>query len=127
MKLHLSPPSGTPLVTAIGNGFVEVNRVRYLHSILVTTEAVQAWAVPDLMALTRDTLQHLVAARPELILLGTGAQHRFPAPAVYQDLINAGIGVEIMQTDAACRTFNYLASEGRRVVAALIIEAVNPA
>ncbi len=60
--------------------------------------------------------------RPEIVLLGCGARFRFPSPAVLAPLYGAGIGVEVMDTRAACRTYNILLSEGRRVVAALIVD-----
>lgn len=127
MKLHITTTPGIYLVTALGAGFVEINRARHTHSIILAPDTVRPWTVTRLETLTPTDLAELVTERPELVLIGTGAQHRFPSPAVYQVLINAGIGVEIMHTDAACRSYNFLANEGRRVVAALIIEAVSPA
>ena len=63
----------------------------------------------------------LVGHKPEVVLLGTGARLRFPPAAVLAPLTRAGIGVEVMDTAAACRTYNILAGDGRRVVAALLM------
>lgn len=122
MKLHLNSARGIHLVTARGKDFIEVNRTRHTTSLLLMADGARPWAVSDIAALSRESVTELVALRPELVLIGTGERHRFPAPDSYRDLIEAGIGVEIMSTDAACRTYNFLASEGRQVLAALIIE-----
>jgi len=122
MKLHLNTAHGIHLITARGPGFIEVNRTRYMTSLLLMADSVQPWAISDLASLTRESVAEWVALRPELVLFGTGEQHRFPPPERYRDLLEAGIGVEIMSTDAACRTYNFLAGEDRRVLAALIVE-----
>ncbi len=122
MKLHLTPAHGIHLITARGTGFIEVNRVRHTTSLLLMADSVRAWAISDIASLTREAVAELVALRPELVLIGSGERHQFPAPDSYRGLLEAGIGVEIMSTDAACRTYNFLASEGRQVLAALIIE-----
>lgn len=124
MKLHLNLARGIHLITARGRGFIEVNRTHYATSLLLMADSVRPWGVSDIAHLTRESITELVALRPELVLIGSGERHQFPAPGSYQDLIEAGIGVEIMSTDAACRTYNFLASEGRQVLAALIVERV---
>jgi uncharacterized protein len=111
MKLHLSAAPGLNLIAAYGEDFVRVAEARYQGSLII---------LPD--ALLPGHLAVLLDLRPELILLGTGARHRFPNPALLAGLIGAGIGLEAMATGAACRTYNILAAEGRRVAAALIIE-----
>ncbi|MCP4126357.1 MAG: hypothetical protein GY753_04760, partial [Gammaproteobacteria bacterium] len=58
---------------------------------------------------------------PQLVILGTGEEQQFPQPALYALLLNQGVGVEVMTTPAACRTYNILVSEGRRVAAALLL------
>ena len=69
------------------------------------------------------TVLSLAAAGPELVVFGSGARLRFPQAAWIRPLIEAGIGIETMDTAAACRTYNILAGEGRRVIAALLLEA----
>jgi len=126
MKLHLNTAHGIHLITARGTGFIEVDRNRYATSLLLTADSVQPWTIGDIAALTRESIAELVALRPELVLIGTGQRHQFPAPDSYLNLLEAGIGVEIMSTDAACRTYNFLVGEDRKVLAALIVETAAP-
>ena len=84
------------------------------------TGEVRDWGALSAETLTDEHLRSLLAQRPELVIYGSGARLRFlPAP-VFRPLIDAGVGMETMDTAAACRTYNILASEGRRVVAALL-------
>ena len=81
------------------------------------------WAAPATAdALEPDHLQPLLALGPELVVLGTGARQAFPSPAVMAACLTRGIGIEVMDNAAAARTYNVLAGEGRRVVAALLLE-----
>lgn len=123
MKLHLSHTPGLQTVTAFGEGFVSVNGQRHETSLVILPDRLLAdWAVAGFSQLAAEHFAGLAALAPELVLLGTGARQSFPHPSLYADLIRAGIGIEIMNTGAACRTYNILAAEGRRVAAALIIE-----
>jgi len=123
MKLHLSTATGVRLITAYGDGYVEVDACRYEASLVVLPDRVITdWSVPAFAALTNRHLGDLVEHRPEIVLLGTGRRHRFPAPALLADLIMHDIGLEVMDTQAACRTYNILVAEGRRVAAALILD-----
>jgi len=88
----------------------------------VTPDAIATgWAPEGFAALTESDFAGLLAHRPELVLLGTGATQRFPHPRLLRALSEARVGVEVMDTRAACRTFNILIAEDRRAVAALII------
>ena len=121
MKLHLDNDASRNTITAYGPGWIEVNRQRHPNALLVRPEGeVIAWAVTDLAALQKEHLEALAAMKPELVLLGTGARQRFPHPAMLAALAHARIGIEVMDTGAACRTYNILMSEGRQVLAALI-------
>lgn len=89
----------------------------------MTTEQLFAdWPVDSLDALSSDHLAQIADLGIDVLLLGTGRRQRFPHPSVTSGLASRGIGVEIMDTAAACRTFNVLISEGRAVAAALIID-----
>ena len=122
MKLHLAKIGAQNQFTGYGGGYVEVNKQRYERSIVVTPEAIHdSWSVASLDALSPEALNFLLALKPEILLLGTGATHRFPAPAALREFARAQIGVESMDTAAACRTFNILMAEGRNVVAAVIV------
>lgn len=123
MKLHLSTAPGAQLITGYGSGYVTVNGRRYEASLIVLPDRViVGWAVRAFGDLDVRHLRELLPHRPEIVLLGTGARQRFPAPAMLTDLTLSDVGVEVMDTQAACRTYNILVAEGRRVAAALIIE-----
>ncbi len=124
MKLHADALTSLNTVTAYGPGFVEINQVRHHgHLILVPDQAVTAWSVADFESLRAEDFDALVELHPEVVLLGTGARQRFPHPRLTRRLVEARIGVEVMDTAAACRTYNILMNEGRRVVAVVLQEA----
>lgn len=106
--------------TGYGDGYVLVNGERYARSLLVTPERVLDWAPGSFAELAEAHFAQIAAWGPEVVLLGTGARLRFPAPALSAPLARAGVGLEVMDVQAACRTYNILAAEDRRVVAALL-------
>jgi len=115
--------AGKNAVTGYGEGWIEVNRARHRASLVVSADRlVTDWPATSVEALAPDHLAAIVEMRPEIVLLGSGAAFRFPEPALLAPLYKAGIGVEIMDTPAACRTYNILMGEGRNVVAALIVD-----
>ena len=110
------------MFTGYGEGYVEVNRTRHASSIVVSAERVVTdWPAQSLEALGADHFAAILELKPEILLLGTGATFWFPEPARLAPLYKAGFGVEVMDTPAACRTYNILLGEGRNVVAALIV------
>jgi uncharacterized protein len=122
MKLHLSRTEGAHQITGYGPDYVAVNGVRYEGSLVVTADTILTdWAVDCFADLSDRHVARLVELQPELVLLGTGTRTRFPSTPVLRPLIDARIGYEIMDTGAACRTFGVLNSEGRRVLAALLL------
>jgi uncharacterized protein len=122
MKLHQDIPSGFNRFTGYGEGYVMVNGERFASSLIVMPESpVMAWGVDDFSQLEPDHFSMLLDSSPEIVLLGTGQRQRFPHPKLYRSLIDAGIGVEVMDKDAACRTYNILMGEGRLVAAAIIL------
>jgi len=122
MKLHLTQPEGQNLITSYGDGYIEINRKRYEHSLIVTPDNIIGdWNVKDFDSLSTEHFEKLTALKPEVVLLGTGAKHRFIHPKLTRALTDAGVSVECMDTAAACRTYNILMSEGRQVATALII------
>ena len=121
MKFHLSTPSGN-VVTGQGQGWVRVGTVEKHASFVLTPDAViDGFAAGGFDALTEADFAALLEHAPEIVLLGSGATLRFPHPRLTRALAEAGVGLEVMDTPAACRTFNILAAEGRKVVAALMI------
>ena len=124
MKLHADPLTTLNTVTAYGPGFIEINNVRHDTSLRLTPdEAPAEWGIGGFDALGARDFDILLAARPEIVLLGTGARQRFPHPRLYASLSRARVGVEVMDTRAACRTYNILVAEGRRVLAALLLDS----
>jgi uncharacterized protein len=122
LKLHLANLGDTKLFTAHGAGHVMVNGERFDRSIVVLAEEVRSdWAVAGFDALAETHFAYFVALKPDVLLLGTGATQRFPHPRLYRALTEARIGVECMDTPAACRTYNILVAEGRRVIAAILL------
>jgi uncharacterized protein len=123
MKLYADSRSTFHVVTALGPGFVAVDAQRYQRSLLLQPDRIDAaWGPDDIAALTAEHLAPLAAIGCDVLLLGTGERQRFPGPAVLRPLIDARVPVEVMDTPAACRTYNILVAEGRSVAAALIIE-----
>jgi uncharacterized protein len=121
MKLHLSG-TAPMLVTATGPGFIRVNADVHRANLVLVPEAVQEGFAPaGFDALGEADFAALLAHQPEIVLFGTGATQRFVHPRMARALVEAQVGLETMDTPAACRTFNILAGEGRRVVAALIL------
>ena len=122
MKFHLQTPAAN-LIAALGADWVRIGETEYRQNLIVTPDAVVAgWAPAGFAALTEADFAALLEHRPELVLLGTGAAQRFPHPRLTHALAQARIGIEVMDTRAACRTFNILIAEDRRVVAALMFE-----
>jgi len=120
VKLHATRPSGVNTITGYGEGYVMVNGERHSASIVVLPERLEQWAVTGFDALTTDDFEFLKKLGAEIVLLGTGARQRFPHPRLTAALAKAGIGVEVMDLQAACRTYNILVAEERKVAAALL-------
>jgi uncharacterized protein len=122
VKIAQERNEGKNAFTGYGEGYVEVNRTRHHTSLVVSAERlVTDWPAESIESLTADHLAAIVEMHPEIVLLGTGEAFRFPEPAMLAPLYKAGIGVEVMDTHAACRTYNILMGEGRNVVAALVV------
>jgi len=124
MKLLADHAEGVNIINAYTADSVSVNGQVYRGSILVPpTSLVSAWPAASLADLTEAHFESIAQARPELVVFGSGQQLRFPRPALLRALMAARIGIETMDTAAACRTYNILVGEGRQVMAALIVHA----
>jgi uncharacterized protein len=122
MKFQPDRPEGPNVIHAATRSSVSISGVPYTSSVIVPSDApLQPWSATRLSELTAEHMAEIVPLQPELVILGSGPQLRFAHPSVLRPLIDARIGVETMDTVAACRTYNILVSEGRRVVAALLI------
>ena len=123
MKLHAERIEGTNAIARHGPDGVLVNGVQHTRSVVVPwTGLVTAWPVTRFEDLAADHFKALAEHAPELVIFGSGARLRFPPAGLLRPLIERRIGVETMDTAAACRTYNVLLSEGRTVVAALLFE-----
>jgi uncharacterized protein len=122
LKLHQTPAAGRNAFTGYGEGYVLVNGERHEGSVLVLPEGpVKPWDVARPADLDLARMEALAALDVEVLLLGTGSRLQFPPPALLLPLARARIGAEVMDTPAACRTYNILMGEGRRVAAALML------
>lgn len=122
MKLHLQNSGTANSIRAYTPGEVRINEERYVRSLIVTpTQLMPDWGPANFAALATEHFEAIARLQPELVLLGTGARLSFPRPALTLALMQAGIGIEVMDTAAACRTYNILMGEGRTVAAALIL------
>lgn len=110
------------VVTAYDDGSVTVNGKPFTQSLIIaTTKLHENWSVSSIERLQSIHIEQVLSFNPELIIIGTGSRLIFPAIEVYAPIIQRGIGVDFMDTGAACRTYNILMSEGRDVVAGLIL------
>jgi uncharacterized protein len=124
LKLHADPPTTLNTVTAYGPGFIEINSVRYTVAVRLSPDQPPTeWNVTSFDALRAEDFAALLDERPEVVLLGTGARQRFPHPRLSASLAHAHVGFEVMDTQAACRTYNILVAEGRRVLAVLLLDS----
>ncbi len=103
-------------------GEIIIAETRYRESlILMPDRVITEWSPASVSDLTLEDFQTLAELAPEIVLLGTGRTQRFPHPSLIQPLMQQRIGCEVMDTAAACRTYNILMAEGRRVAAALLM------
>ncbi len=122
MKFAQADSSDGVLIHGYEEGAILIGGNRYRNSLLLMPrQIIQEWPVGSAVELEPVHFEPVLALEPELIVLGTGVSQVFPRPETYAAIMGAGIGIEIMDTGAACRTYNILMSEGRLVAAALII------
>jgi len=123
MKLHASDTKKYQTVTGYDDTGVEINAQRYNYSLIVLPETEpRAWNVASFDAITAEHFDIIGADSPDVVILGTGARQRFIHPRLTAALTMRRIGVECMDSQAACRTYNILMGEGRKVTLALVID-----
>jgi uncharacterized protein len=123
MKIEQTLNEGNNAFTGYGDGYVEVGGKRHASSLVVSAKSLtEGWAGGSIEQLTEAHFRMLAEMAPEIVLLGSGKAFAFPDPSLLAPLHTAGIGVEVMDTRAACRTYNLLLGEGRNVIAALIVD-----
>jgi uncharacterized protein len=122
MKLHVTTTQQYQTITGYDDDWIEINAIRFDDSLIVLPEiAPMVWPVKSFEALQASELEAIAAHAPDLLILGTGAKQRFAHPRLLNGLLTQGIGVECMDNQAACRTYNILMTEGRKVALALIM------
>lgn len=122
MKLSLDAPQRTNLIRAYAPGELRVGETVYRSNLVLTAATLlEGWRPATIDDLQPGDLDAILALQPEVILIGTGARQQFPDRAALSVLHAARVGFEIMDTRAACRTYNVLVAEGRAVAAALMI------
>lgn len=122
MKFAEDDPSEGYFITAYAEKSIEINGRKFESSLVIAPDLVDAdWSPTSIETLQCEHFTSIIKLKPELVLLGTGLKLTFPAIETYAELIKLGVGVEVMDTGAACRTYNILMGEGRRVIAGLIL------
>jgi uncharacterized protein len=120
VKLHAPAPSAFNTFTGYGDGFAMVNGQRHEQNMVVMPEKILPWAAASFDALKDEDFLVFLELDLEILLLGTGPKQRFPHPRLTRALAAKRIGVEAMDMHAACRTYNILMAEERRVAAAIL-------
>lgn len=127
MKLHASTTKQYQTVTGYDDRGVEINAERFEFSLIVMPEtAPRPWNAPSFESLTAAHFEQIEEDTPDVVILGTGERQRFVHPRLIASLAARHIGVESMDSKAACRTYNVLMGEGRKVTLALIIDSAKP-
>lgn len=122
MKLHHNSQEGINIIKAYSENSVTINEETFTSSIIVqATSMDREWPIQKIDELDSEAIRELAKLDTEIILLGTGSQQRFPDRRLFVPLYDKSIGIEVMDTQAACRTYNILLEEGRAVTAALLI------
>ncbi|MDG4551033.1 MAG: Mth938-like domain-containing protein [Candidatus Contendobacter sp.] len=122
MRFSLDSDLNRYSITGYGPDWVRVNQQEFRRSVIVTPERlVSDWPPRTFGDLVEAHFAAIADLEPEIVLLGTGGRQRFPRPSLTRPLLERGVGVEIMDTAAACRTYNIVMLEGRRVAAALLL------
>ncbi len=123
MKLDLETNSGTNSVQAYSNQSIKIAGQWYSNSLLLTVNRIfDNWQANPVTGLKLDDFSLLLSQKPEVLILGSGQKIQFPPKPLYVELASLGIGLEVMDTEAACRTFNILLSEDRKVAAAIVLK-----
>jgi uncharacterized protein len=121
LKLHLTKIADANVFTGYGAGYVMINQQRHERNLVVLRDRlVTDWQPASFDELNAEHFAALLEFQPEIVLLGTGERLRFPRPELTRALYEAHIGIEVMDIQAACRTYNFLAAEERKVAAALL-------
>jgi len=124
MQLHEDKLDDLNVITGYGDDHVLINGTPLTGNVIVLPHSTRSgWAPNGFDGLTSDDIVPLAELGTDIVIIGTGQRQRFPAPAILRPLIDARIGMEIMDVAAACRTYNILVGENRNVAVALMFDA----
>ena len=127
MKFTQQPTSGINLIRRYGADFVTIGEEDIRVSCIVTAATLtRDWPPRTIEELTVEHLSPLFELAPEVVVLATGSRQKFPRAALRAEFATRRIGLEVMEIGAACRTFNVLVSEERRVLAAILLSSTGP-
>jgi uncharacterized protein len=122
LALHPDPVSNQNMFTGHGAGYVAINGRPFRQPVVVMAGQVRTdWPATEFAMLEVRHFEYFLELKPEVLLFGTGAEQQFARPDLYKMLIKARIGIEFMNTPAACRTYNILVAEDRHVIAAVLL------
>jgi uncharacterized protein len=121
MELNLDSGEGQYHIRGYDIDFIQINDEKITHSIIIMPNKLITWPPQSLVELNATHFLPLFDLNPSIVLLGTGQKLIFPDPALLADFYAKKIGIEVMTTAAACRTYTVLMAEGRHVAAALLI------
>ncbi|MCW8922467.1 MAG: Mth938-like domain-containing protein [Gammaproteobacteria bacterium] len=123
MKFAEADPTEGYFITAYDENTLQVNGKNFNCSLIISSRELKLdWPPRSIEQLSTGHFESIIELNPELVILGTGRTLTFPAIETYAKLIKLGVGVEVMDTGAACRTYNILTGEGRHVVCGLILQ-----
>ena len=121
MQLTLDEKATPYLVRGYGDGEIKIGNTVYRDPVLVSSEGVETWGAASVSELQNGDWDRVANSGANIVVLGTGVRLEFPAADLTAQLAARGIGLEVMDTAAACRTFNVLANEGRAVAAIFLL------
>ncbi len=122
MKFTLDNPTADYVFGNYGDGKLKVNQSEYTTSLIIFPDKLYTdWPVASVDDLEVQHFEQIITRNPDIVLLGTGLQQKFPSVELRRSLVQAQLNLEVMDTAAACRTYNLLVAEGRDVAAAVII------
>jgi uncharacterized protein len=122
MQIDLDMGDGQNQIRGLGKGQIKINDTVWQQNVIVAPDQILPWAAKDTQSLTRTHVETLMELQPAIVLIGTGERPSLPQPWLIEALQTRQIGIEMMTTAAACRTYNVIMAEGRYVVAALIVD-----
>ncbi len=123
MQFNLDSNFGKYQINSYQPGVITINKIEYKTSVIITPDQlITNWPPQQLSELSAQHLKKLIELNPQIVILGTGEKHSFISQQMMLPFLQQGIGFEVMNTEAACRTYNVLLAEGRNIVAALLVK-----